>query len=151
VMRIEHQQLDTEIEKGARLNGKASTTLLALRGGVRVIPLNLFPTLRVSSVTGQGDQKLSFIQEDKNDDPGYSVILPKALAAGEKYAITTIYSGKDAVRNEGGGNYYPVARENWYPSSPYGGLGEYATYDMEFRIPKGMKIAATGSLVQREQ
>ena len=28
-----------------------------------------------------------------------------------------------------------------------GGLGEYASYDMTFRIPKGMKIAATGSLV----
>jgi len=147
VMRIEHQQLDTEIEKNARLDGKATTTFVTLRGGVRVVPFNLFSTLRVSSVTGAGDQKLSFIQEDKNDDPDFFVILPKALAAGEKYAITTAYNGKDAVRNEGGGNYYPVARENWYPSSPYGGLGEYATYDMAFRIPKGMKIAATGSLV----
>jgi hypothetical protein len=147
VMRIEHQQLDTEIEKGARLNGKATTTIVASRGGIKVIPFSLFPSLRVSSVTGEGDQKLSFIQEDKNDDPGFFVILPKALAAGEKYAVTTIYSGKDAVRNEGGGNYYPVARENWYPSSPYSVLGEYATYDMEFRIPKGMKIAATGTQV----
>jgi len=45
------------------------------------------------------------------------------------------------VTNEGGGNYYPVARSNWYPNSPRGGFGEYAAYDMTFRIPKGMKIA----------
>lgn len=45
--------------------------------------------------------------------------------------------------NEGGENYFPVARNNWYPNDPGGELGEYATYDMTFRIPKGMKIAAT--------
>src|SRR4029077_6445534 len=40
-----------------------------------------------------------------------------------------------------------VARENWYPNNPGGGLGEYANYDMTFRIPKGMQIAATGMRV----
>jgi aminopeptidase N len=33
---------------------------------------------------------------------------------------------------------------NWYPNNPGGSFGEYATYDMTFRIPKGMQIAATG-------
>jgi len=41
-----------------------------------------------------------------------------------------------------------VARENWYPNDPGGELGEYASYDMTFHIPKGMKIAATGVLVR---
>jgi hypothetical protein len=66
------------------------------------------------------------------------------LAAGEKLSITTTYAGKDAVSNEGGGNYFPIARQNWYPNSVGGAFGEYATYDMTFRIPKGMQIAATG-------
>jgi hypothetical protein len=44
--------------------------------------------------------------------------------------------------NEGGGNYFPVARMNWYPNNP-SSFGEYAIYDMTFRIPKGMQIAAT--------
>ncbi|MGA8373406.1 MAG: M1 family aminopeptidase [Candidatus Sulfotelmatobacter sp.] len=50
--------------------------------------------------------------------------------------------------NEGSGNYYPVSRENWYPNNPSASLGEYALYDMTFRIPKGMKMAATGELVR---
>jgi len=89
---------------------------------------------------------LSFIQEDKNDDPQFAVILPKALQAGDKYTVTTEYEGKEAVSNEGGGNYFPnpAARENWYPNNPESGFGEYASYDMTFRIPKGMQIAATG-------
>jgi hypothetical protein len=76
----------------------------------------------------------------------FSVLLPKPLAHGEKFTITTVYGGKDAVKNEGEGNYYPVARESWYPSNTAMGLGDYSTFDMTFRIPKGMKMASTGSL-----
>ena len=143
---IEHQQLDTTIEKSANLVGKATTTFVARTNGLRVVPFNLYRTLRVQSVTADG-QSLSFIQEDKHDDADFLVILPKALAAGEKYTLTTSYSGKEAVSNEGGGNYFPIARENWYPNTASSPLGEYTSYDMTFRIPKGMKIAATGNVI----
>ncbi len=145
-IRIEHQQLDTTIEKNANVTGKATTTFVARIDGLRVVPFDLFRTLRVQSVNADG-LALSFIQEDKNDDADFAVILPKPMAAGEKYTITTAYSGKEAVSNEGNGNYYPVSRENWYPNNPGAGFGEYALYDMTFRIPKGMKMAATGELV----
>jgi hypothetical protein len=146
VLRMEHHKLDTTLEKSGALSGKADTTFVSLRNGLRVLPLSLFHTLRVQSVTANG-QPLSFIQEDKNDDADFAVILPKPLAAGETFTLTTTYSGKEAVVNEGGGNYFPVARENWYPNSVNSGLGEYASYDMTFRIPKGMKIAATGNML----
>jgi len=74
-------------------------------------------------------------------------VLNKPLAAGEKYTITTTYSGKDAVTAEGTGNYFPVAREDWYPNSAYGALGEYTNYDITLRSPKGMTMAATGNLI----
>src|SRR5260370_41573941 len=54
------------------------------------------------------------------------------------------YGGKDAVENEGRGNYYPIARRDWYPNNVAGRLSQYVTYDRTFRIPKGMKMAATG-------
>jgi hypothetical protein len=146
-IRIEHQQLETTLEKNANLIGKSKTTFTAQLNGLRVVPLDLFRTLRVRSVTAADGQPLSFIQEDKNDDAEFAVILPKALAADEQFTIATEYEGKEAVTNEGGGNYFPVARMNWYPNNPGGGLGEYATYDMTFRIPKGMQIAATGARV----
>jgi len=143
---IDHQQLEASFEKNGNLTGKAITTFVVRRNGLRVVPLNLFRPLRVQSVTADG-QPLSFIQEDKNDDGDFAVILPKPLAFGDKYTITTVYGGKEAVTNEGGGNYFPVARDNWYPNDPGSSFGEYATYDMTFRIPKGMKMAATGVLV----
>jgi Peptidase family M1 domain len=144
--RIDHQQLDVTFEKNGSLNGKAITDLVVQRNGVRVVPFDLFRPLRVQTVTTNG-QPLSFIQEDKNDDGNFAVILPNALSAGEKLTITTTYAGKEAVSNEGGGNYFPVARENWYPNNPGAEFGQYALYNMTLRIPKGMKMAATGVLV----
>jgi Peptidase family M1 domain len=146
VIRIEHEQLDTTIEKNAHLRGKATTEFVSQINGLRVVPFNLFRALRVLSVTADG-QALPFIQEDKNDDGDFAVILPRPLAAGEKFAITSAYDGKEAVSNEGGGNYFPVSRSNWYPNNPSASFGEYALYDMTFRIPKGMKMAATGEKV----
>jgi hypothetical protein len=145
-VRIEHHQLDTTLEKNGALTGKATTTFVSERDGLRVVPFSLFHTLRVQSVTADG-QPLAFIQEDKNDDADFAVILSKPLAAGEKFSVTTTYSGKEAVSNEGGGNYFPIARHNWYPNSVGSSFGEYASYDMTFHIPKGMKIAATGALL----
>src|SRR5208282_3633801 len=133
-------------EQNGSLSGKATADFVARRNGVRVVPLDLFRPLRVQSVTANG-QPLAFIQEDKNDDGNFAVILPKPLSAGEKLTLTTSYAGKEAVSNEGGGNYYPVARTNWYPNDPGAGFGEYVLYDMTLRIPKGMKMAATGVLV----
>lgn len=145
-VKILSQNLDTQIEKSGKLNGSAKTEIVALRNGVRVVPFKLFATLRVEKATGKDDTPLAFIQEDKNEDPDFAVILPKPLAAGEKYQMGTTYSGKDAVANEGGGNYYPIAREDWYPSSN-SGLGDYANYKMTFSIPKKMKMIATGKLI----
>jgi peptidase M1-like protein len=145
-IQIEHHVLDTTFEKSGELSAKATTTFTSLRNGLRVVPFALFHTLRVQSVSADG-QPLAFIQEDKNEDSDFAVILAKPLAAGEKFSVTTTYKGKEAVTNEGGGNYFPVARNDWYPNSTTSALGEYASYDMTFRIPKGMKIAATGARI----
>lgn len=146
VIHIEHQQLETTLEKSANLVGKASTTFVSRVNGLRVVPFDLFRTLRVRGATTEG-QPLSVIQEDKNDDADYYVIFPKPLAAGEKTTIVTTYGGKEAITSEGNGNYFPVARHNWYPNNANSSLGEYTSYDMTFRIPKDMRIAVTGSSV----
>jgi hypothetical protein len=146
LLHIEHEQLDTTIEKNGHLSAKATTTFVSRINGLQVVPFDLFRPLRVQSVSADG-QALPFIQEDKNDDGDFAVILPKPLGQGEKYTITTVYAGKEAVSNEGGGNYFPVSRDNWYPNNPVGSFGDFALYDLTFRIPKGMKMAATGQLV----
>lgn len=142
---MQAHKLDTQVERNGRLTGDATTTFLSLKSGLQVVPFDLFDTLRVSSVTGQDGEALDFIQEEKEQDGDFYVILSKPLGAGETYSIRTQYAGKDAVSSEGGGNFFPVARHNWYPN---GGLKDYALYELTFRIPKGLTMAATGDRVK---
>lgn len=142
---VQRQKLETTIAKSAYLSGTAETSFVALQDGVRVVPLELFRTLRVESVTAQDGTPLAFIQEDKDEDADFAVVLPRDLKKGESYTFKTKYGGKDAISNEGGGNYYPIARDDWYPGQGFG----YATYDMTFHVPKGMTMVATGKLLKK--
>ena len=71
VVHIEHQQLDTEIDKGGHLDGEAVISIVSRAAGLKVVPFELFRTLRVSSVTGSSGEVLNFIQEDKAEDPQF--------------------------------------------------------------------------------
>lgn len=147
-IRASHYDLKTQIERSGKLNGDAAVTFTALQDGVQVVPFDLFPSLRVSSVADATGAQLNFIQEDKNEDSDFWVILAKPLAHGESATIEVHNGGKDAVRNEGGDNFYPVARDDWYPATR---RGDYATYHMVFEVPKHMTLVATGDLVKESE
>jgi hypothetical protein len=142
--KIVDEDLDVTIEKSGMLSGEATVEVRANQDGVVVVPLNLYPSLRVSKVESDKGDALDFVQEDKELDPDFGVVLGAPLKKGETAKVRITYGGKDVVMNMGNGNYYPVARENWYPSSSQG-LGDYATYHMTFHVPKGMQLIATGT------
>jgi hypothetical protein len=146
--KILHEDLDVTIEKNGFLSSLATVDVRAEQDGVAVVPLDLYPTLRVSQVDSAAGGALDWVQEDKALDPDLGVILAAPLKKGETTTIKITFGGKDVVFNEGGGNYYPVARENWYPNSSQG-LGDYATYHMLFHVPKGLQIIATGTRVNQ--
>ncbi|MGH9713221.1 MAG: M1 family aminopeptidase [Candidatus Acidiferrales bacterium] len=141
--RVIGQKVDVTVEKSGHLKGTATTTILPFANGLRVIPLQLYPTLRVEAATDESHQPLAFIQEKKDEDYQYFLIAPKPLTAGKLFTFTTQYAGPDAVVNLGWGIFYPVVRSDWYPA-PYSS-GDFAKYELTFRIPKGMTMLATGS------
>ena len=147
---IPQQTIDATIDKGGKLTATAVTLVSAKENGLVVLPLALFPTLRVSGVWGPGGEALDFIQEDKKDDADLAVLLSKPLAAGQNIQITTKYSGKDAVMDEGGGNYFLLAREDWFPNMR-GDFGNYAQYYMTFHTPKEIQVVATGNRVSDKE
>src|SRR5260370_39118966 len=57
-IRIDHQKLETTLEKNANLMGKAKTTFTVQLNGLRVVTFKLFRTLRVRSVTAAAGQPL---------------------------------------------------------------------------------------------
>ena len=74
------------------------------------------------------------------------MVLAAPLKKGETATVKITYGGKDVVFNFGQGNYYPTARENWYPNSSQS-VGDYATYRMLFHVPKVLQLIATGTKV----
>ena len=145
-IRIENEDLDVTIEKNGFLTGQATVNVIAAEDGVAVVPFALFPTLRVSKVETDKGLALDYVQEKKDEDADFGVVLAQPLKKGESTTLRVSYGGKDAVTNEGGRNYYPIAREDWYPNASQG-FGDYANYHMLFHVPKGLQIIATGTKV----
>jgi len=141
-----NHKIDATIEKNGTLTATTSETFVSQIDDLRVVPFNLFQKLRVSRVTDANGNALGWIQEDKDEDAEYYVVLAKPAKKGEQVVVTSSYSGKDAVFREGDGNYYPVARHNWYPNTR---LCDYAMYQVTFRIPKNLTMAATGTLISQ--
>jgi hypothetical protein len=150
-VRVTAEKLDVTFERSGKMTSTAETAVEMRKDGVRIVPLNLFPTLRVSGVFNEKGEPLDFMQEAKDGDPDFAVILPQAAKAGEKLRILTRYSGPDALRRDGGDTYYLLsgARDSWYPSGQ-AELGDFASFYMTFHVPKGLQIVATGKQVSRD-
>jgi hypothetical protein len=144
VVDITHHEIDTVI-KGAHLAATDIITARSLAAGTRVIPFDLYRTLRVSRVQDEQGKDLSFIQEGKDEDAQFGIILPQALEAGKTYKWTVQYEGNDALRDSGGGNFILLPRSTWYPNNGGTQFGDRATFDMTFHYPKGNMLVGTGA------
>lgn len=147
---ITHHKIEGTI-RGARLSAKDLVTLRALTPKVRVLPLNLYKTLRVSRVTDEQGRDLSFIQEPKDDDPDFGVILSQPLDAGQSMKLTVHYEGDEALRDSGGGNFILVPRSSWYPNNAATTFGDRALFEMTFQYPREYIFIGTGALAGPEQ
>jgi hypothetical protein len=147
-MQVTDEKLDVTFDRSGMMKASAETTMKMHHDGVRVVRLNLYPTLRVAGVYSENGAPLDFVQEAKDNDPDFAVILPAAAKAGDTVRVLTVYSGKDALRSDGNQTYYlmPGARDSWYPS---GGsqFGDFARFHMTFHLPKDLQIVATGKQV----
>jgi hypothetical protein len=145
----DHYKIDTVINGGAQLAGVTELKYTAKVGGVRVLPLGLAPSLRVSKVTGDGGKELAYIQEPLKEDPLFSVILPEPTVAGRSYQMHIEYEGGQVIEKEGNGNFAVGAREDWYPN--LNTFLDHATYELTFKIPKQFMLVSVGKLVKEWQ
>jgi len=134
-----------------RMIGSDRVTLRALAGGFRVVPFNLFKTLRVSRVVDDQGQPLAFVQEDKDQDADFGVVLRDKVTAGQSITLTIDYQGEDALKDSGGGNFILLPRLTWYPNNAAMPFGDRAIFEMTFHYPKDNMLVATGGPAGPEQ
>jgi hypothetical protein len=147
---ITRHEIDGTI-RGTRILASDKITLTGIAPKVRVLPFNLFRSLRVRQVLDEQGHELSFIQEGKDEDADFGVILPQALAAGQTIKVTVQYDGEEALRDSGGGNFILIPRETWYPNNAANVYGDRAIFEMTFRYPKDNIFVGTGALAAPEQ
>jgi Carboxypeptidase regulatory-like domain/Peptidase family M1 domain len=149
VFDITHHEIDGAI-RGTKISASDRVTFRALVGGERVLPFDLFRTLRVKGVQDEAGHELNFIQESKDEDANFAVIFPQGLEEGKDYKVTVQYEGEGALRDSGGGNFILIPRESWYPSNGGTQFGDRAIFDVTFRFPKSYTFVGTGALATPE-
>jgi hypothetical protein len=142
---ILHHEIEGSI-KGAHVTATDVITFRALLP-TRVVPLRLYPTLRVGRVQDAQGKDLNFVQESKDEDADFGIILPEPLEQGKTYKVSVSYDGGDALRDSGGGNFIlvPGARLTWYPNTGGTQFGDRAIFKITFRYPKSMMFVGTGA------
>jgi hypothetical protein len=145
IIDITHHEIDAAI-KGAHLAATDKITFKNLIAGTRVVPFELYRTLRVSRVQDAEGTDLSFVQENKDEDADFGVILNKPLEAGQTTHLTIQFEGDDALRDSGGGNFILIPRSTWYPGNANSLFAEdRAIFNMTFRYPKQYTFVGTGA------
>ena len=146
VFDITRHEIDAAI-KGTQLAATDTLTFRPLVSGSRVLPFQLFPTLRVGRVRDEQGRDLQFVQEGKDRDADFALIWPEPLEAGKSYKVSVEYQGGGAVLDFGGGNFMlnPSARTSWHPNNYGTQAGDRAVFEMTFRYPKGKTLIGTGA------
>lgn len=145
------EHIDADVGKNDRLSASAEMQFEVPTAPARVLPLNLEGVLRISAVTGESGQKISFIQEDRNLDSDPWIILPAPAVPGQVYKIKIAYDEESTresriIYKQGDGLYFVTARESWYPS--FGAFDDRTMFTLHFTSPKRFKFVATGRLVK---
>lgn len=114
-----------------------------------VVAFSLSPAMRVTSASIDGRLAEVFDSESlrstlmqASDERQFLLIPEAALEPGTTHEIEIHHEGS-VIRDAGNQVYYVGSRGTWYPRTG-GGL---ANYDMTFRYPKDLTLAATGARV----
>ncbi len=113
--------------------------------GDRVIAFGLLPDLRVQRVT-MNNREIGFIQEGRQQDSSFYVVMPEPMKKGSKYRVRIDYEGDKVIEDQGGGSFSVGARTSWYPS--VNAFRDRAIYDLVFKIPHQYRLAGVGKLVK---
>ena len=143
---IKNHSIDVSIA-GTRIAAKDEVTLEMRETNARFLPFDLYRTLRVKSVKDEAGNPLTFIQEKKDEDADFGVILPNAQPVGKPFKLTVEYDGTEALREAGDGNFILIPRSTWYPNNPISSFGDRATFDITFRTPKKFVMVGVGDRV----
>ena len=142
--------VDTTIENDLSLAGRTTLHLKAVRGGERVVPLELSRNLAVESVKLENGPPLVFFQNEdmsrhdilEHGNDALLVVLPDPMKAGEEIRFEVKYRG-NVISEAGNGVEFVGEHGTWY--AHVGSGDHFAFFTLTFRWPKRFALVATGA------
>jgi hypothetical protein len=145
-----HYRVETTVRRDTDVGGVTTIRLRVRAPGLRLLPINLNPGLRLSEASyeiapGAGGAAVATVQEDAKEDGGdAAVIFPRPPAAGEEILLRLAYQGEGVLKDAGDRNYYVEARTSWYPN--LGVFSAPAPFDLVYSVPAGNQVVSVGRL-----
>lgn len=146
-----HTEIYTEIDNKALISGRTTVKFISRRDGLRMLNVNIAPSLRVTNIKDRESKDLKFIQEDRKKDCQLWVILNEPLEFGKEYEITFNYKeekGDDTIiEKKGENNFFVSERTSWFPN--FYNFNNKCRYEMTFKVPEKFQLISTGKLVSK--
>jgi hypothetical protein len=115
-----------------------------------VVPFSLSPNMLITAASIDGHPVEVFDRESlrsnlisNREDRQLLLISETALDPSMPHEVEIHHEGA-VIRDAGNDVYYVGSRGTWYPRTG----GDLATYDLTFRYPKTLTVAATGRLLE---
>ena len=138
-------KIDSTIGADRQMEVTATMQFDGLQSGERMLAFHISRFLQVSSVEMDAVKLLAFQNEGLSPEDALhgndqvTVLLPAPVERGRRYSMTFHYAG-NVIADAGHGVLYVGARGIWYPQRGF----RVANYDLTFRIPRKLGLAATG-------
>jgi hypothetical protein len=152
-IRVSQYKLRVKVVLPRAIDVDATLDVQANAPGGRLLRFELSRYLKVREVTANGTP-IEFVQNEalqgtelaRRGNDIVSIVLPKAMEAGERLQLHMLYGG-EVLAEAGGGLMYVGAHGDWYPNR---GLA-MSNFDLEFHYPTGWTLVATGKRVADSQ
>jgi hypothetical protein len=145
-----HFQIETSLDQDLRMKAATHITINIGDRPQRVFAFAISKAIQVTSARIDGfpvellsnpAERGAVPRADENNV--FLVVAPGALPAGTRHEIEFEQEGS-VISSPGNGVYFVGARSNWYPHAG----DTFATYDLTFRYPKRLTLAATGEQIE---
>jgi hypothetical protein len=145
---VEDYRIEASVAPDLRLDARVEATLKPQRPLHGAVLFELAPEMDIKAARLDGQPVEIFRRESLRanligglaNEP-FLLILPNPLQPGGAHKIEFELSG-NVIRRAGNGVFYVGARTNWYPSRGF----HFTRFDMTFRVPRDLRVAATGDL-----
>ncbi len=150
---VSNIRIEATVDPDLTLRGITRQQIEATREGMATISFDITRRMQINKVLIDG-QPVEFLQRDNmraalirgRDDNQFLVIPNAPLMPGQSHEIEIQHEGK-VIGTAGNGVYFVNARGIWYPQHG----SQFGQFDIVFRFPKGLRVVATGEVVEEHE